>query len=526
VSTGARDPQRRIVSDHTYGLSSANPSRFKNAGHTRDRRQHCEDIHNDDSERLLATAVRDLERETRAYVSQSGDVEAASSLDKLRVRLEAYSSHGAELVRTADGRQSVLKEFWDRFEALDARTKTLARSWKIFGRVIARKSLVDLNSTLDEIRRGFASLQTTDADDQGALDAVTVSETALTATLERNELALMHTQGEAWVTQMRADMAQISALQESLIRLDTQRRAGVAGFVQESLSLMGLVGATRSSSMARAAVARAALQRGSSAAAPASMPASSTHLTKEPVRASAESVDAPGTAAEPRREDTTETTSTPAGEPGYAALIFWVSAGVLGLLLWASIRTVMSVVVPVRRMRAATRRLAGGEVGVQVTRGGIRELDDLALSFNEMAERLADAQAVARNYQEQMEAKVDLRTRELQHLAEHNPLTQLPNRRQLFVHLKAAITRAAESSSHVGVFFLDLDNPKNINDSIGHAFGDRVLGAIAERLRARAGPAGFAARPGEFTIVYDDALNADQVSTVGWNLVRAFQQPW
>ena len=458
------------------------------------------DIQNGDSNGRLATAVRDLERETQAYVSRSGDVAAADRLVKLRAHLMAYRSHGDELVRTADSRQEVLKELRDRFDALDAPTKaSIARSWKIFGRVIARKSLVDLNSRLDEIRRGFASLPATGAYDQGALDALTASEAALTDNLKTNELALMRSQGKAWVTQMRADMAQISALQESLILMDAQRRASVDRFALESLGLTVLVGATRSPSMARGAAAKAVLRQGSSAAAP----------------------------AEPPSEQTTESTSTTAGEPEHATLIFWISVGVLGLLLSASIRTVMSVVGPVRRMRAATRRLAGGEVGVQVTRGGIRELDDLALSFNEMAERLADAQAAASKYQEQLEAKVDLRTRELRHLAEHDPLTQLPNRRQLYMHLKAAITRAEASNSYVGVFFLDLDNFKNINDSMGHAFGDRVLSAIAERLRARAGPAGFAARLGgdEFTIVCDGGINVEGVSTVGWDLVRAFQQP-
>jgi GGDEF domain-containing protein len=103
---------------------------------------------------------------------------------------------------------------------------------------------------------------------------------------------------------------------------------------------------------------------------------------------------------------------------------------------------------------------------------------------------------------------------------------KLPNRRQLFMHLKAAITDAEKSSSYVGVFFLDLDNFKNINDSMGHAFGDRVLGAIAERLRAKAGTAGFAARLGgdEFTIVCGGAMDVEGVSTIGWDLVRAYQR--
>ncbi len=450
-------------------------------------------IQDADSDRELTAAGRALESRTLAYVSPPSAEKTAPHREKLRGYLDMYRLHGTELVRDADAGQTMLTDFWNCFEALDARAKeSLARSWKILGHVIARKSLVDLNSALDGIRRSFATLRVQGLYDQGALDAVTSNERAFAASLQANEAALIHSQGPGWVKQVNADAAKLNALRESLIRMDAQRRATESNFSKETQNLIALANPTG----------------------------------PLPIRRDGANV-AKGSAAGLPAEDATETTSTSGGDPSYAALMFRLSAGVLVLILWISIRTVASVVGPVRQMRAATRQLAAGKVAVHVKRGGIRELDDLSVSFNQMAEQLADARAVARNYQEQLESKVALRTRELQHLAEHDALTQLPNRRQLFMHLKSVLARAQANVSSVGVFFVDLDNFKNINDSLGHAFGDRVLGAIAERLRARAGTGGFAARLGgdEFTIVCDGVMDIEGVSEMGRELVRAFQQP-
>ena len=171
----------------------------------------------DDSDTQLASANHELEVEMLAYVSQASGEAASSHRQMLRQHLEVYRLHGAELVRAEDSRQKVLKEFWDCFEALDARTKrALAQSWKIFNRVIAQKSLVDLNSGLDEIRREFASLPAPGLYDRGALDRVTSSERALAASLQTNDVALRHSQGEIWVAQIHSDVAGLSSLQESL----------------------------------------------------------------------------------------------------------------------------------------------------------------------------------------------------------------------------------------------------------------------------------------------------------------------
>ena len=131
-------------------------------------------------------------------------------------------------------------------------------------------------------------------------------------------------------------------------------------------------------------------------------------------------------------------------------------------------------------------------------------MDELARAFNQMATELDGAERAVRSYQAQLEQRVTERTQQLQHLADHDPLTNLPNRRQLFQYLSDRIAEAKLRGERLAVLFLDLDNFKTVNDSLGHEFGDRVLTEIGDRLRLLAGDGGFIARLGgdEFTLVF------------------------
>ncbi|MEA3150126.1 MAG: hypothetical protein QOD56_1065, partial [Gammaproteobacteria bacterium] len=221
-------------------------------------------------------------------------------------------------------------------------------------------------------------------------------------------------------------------------------------------------------------------------------------------------------------------TTTTTGPDGHERrIVAWVTAGVLAVLFAISVWTVRSILVPVSRMLKATDQIASGDVDVRLPGGGIKELETLGASFNRMAAQLTTARDMTRDYQQRLEEKVEQRTRQLQHLAEHDPLTHLPNRRQLFVLLNHALERAAQNQRHVAVFFMDIDNFKNLNDSMGHAFGDQVLTGIAMRLKQTAQSFGFAGRLGgdEFTVVYEDAASEDVVNDAGRKLVGIFEQP-
>jgi diguanylate cyclase (GGDEF)-like protein/PAS domain S-box-containing protein len=119
--------------------------------------------------------------------------------------------------------------------------------------------------------------------------------------------------------------------------------------------------------------------------------------------------------------------------------------------------------------------------------------------------------------------------RELQRLAFHDPLTDLPNRALFSDRLEHALARADRPSRSVAVLFLDLDNFKVINDSLGHDAGDRLLITVAERLQACLRPSDTAARLGgdEFTVLLEDLDDAggDTAVHVAERIAEALRQP-
>jgi len=117
---------------------------------------------------------------------------------------------------------------------------------------------------------------------------------------------------------------------------------------------------------------------------------------------------------------------------------------------------------------------------------------------------------------------------QLNYQANHDPLTQLPNRRQFLDRLEHALTRAASLRTLVAVVFLDVDQFKVVNDSLGHEAGDRLLIEIATRLRSSLRPDDVVARFGgdEFTILLEDIGSSVDAIVVAERILGALREPF
>lgn len=117
----------------------------------------------------------------------------------------------------------------------------------------------------------------------------------------------------------------------------------------------------------------------------------------------------------------------------------------------------------------------------------------------------------------------------LNYYARHDPLTDLPNRPEFMNHLRLAIQRCCENpEARFAVLFLDLDRFKVINDSLGHAVGDKLLVAISGRLKATLRPGDVVARLGgdEFTILLNRTGTVEDVAHVVERIQNRIAEPF
>jgi diguanylate cyclase (GGDEF)-like protein len=404
-----------------------------------------------------------------------------TSLTQLEDDLELYRSLGGALVKQSTLRQSLLLECWSRFDLLEAQLDAPQKNAARFaGGVFASESLLELSRAMNDMREQlFATISSPASTSAKAIPAtgIVAAENSFAAAMQKHAGNLRQVQGEEWVGKVNTEFARLVAARRSLLSAMEELGQRSAEFRDQGIAVSGLV---------------------------------MTQLVEPAQQALA---DADQLAIQAVADADRKLAMT--------------SVVVLSLMLLISLLIVINIAGPLRRLTRATLELANGVVRTRVPRGGVRELDSLAGAFNEMAEQLEKAEGEVRRNQAQLEARVAARTRELQHLANHDPLTQLPNRRQLFAHLDRALERARSNDTRLAVLFIDLDNFKTLNDSLGHAFGDRVLQAVSDRLRQNSVFANaFSARLGgdEFTVVCDPVDSVEAVERISLGVLEEFQR--
>jgi diguanylate cyclase (GGDEF)-like protein/PAS domain S-box-containing protein len=180
----------------------------------------------------------------------------------------------------------------------------------------------------------------------------------------------------------------------------------------------------------------------------------------------------------------------------------------LRLFLAEVVATAAGTIGPIElRIERGSQRCVIEGVGSNLTQDPA--VQGLALNFRDISERKA--------LEEQ-----------LRQLAFHDPLTLLANRNLFRDRVQHALTLAQRGQNGVAVMFLDLDNFKNINDSLGHDAGDRLLQAVAQRIVKTTRSSDTVARLGgdEFAVLLEGVASSAEVERMADALIRVLARPF
>jgi diguanylate cyclase (GGDEF)-like protein len=416
----------------------------------------------------IATASGALQDALAAYYDAKPAPVFTPTALQLRTLLANHIVTGEQLAKSAAQRAQWVDE---RNAALERLHRYIASAGgaglAINGtQVVAQRSLSELEVAIDAIRGNLA-----------AGPAMARKEQAFAAALDAHAAELQRSPGKAWLELVREDFATATRLRLAIERFDAANGPARHELLEDGTTLTAAV-EEQLQNPARLGLLQAAQHAATSA------------------------------------EDAEKT-------------LTMTGAGVLGVVLLVLVALALGISLPVRRLTAATRLIASGNRAARAPRGGSAEIDELAESFNTMADQISRAEAELRAHQAELERHVAERTRQLHHLAHHDPLTQLPNRRQLSARLASALSRASATGQRLALLFVDVDNFKSINDTLGHNFGDRVLQGIAKRLQAAVGPNALLARLGgdEFTVLFEDVGAIEEVESRAAAIVTTLQHP-
>jgi len=180
-----------------------------------------------------------------------------------------------------------------------------------------------------------------------------------------------------------------------------------------------------------------------------------------------------------------------------------------------------------QRVRGARKLAAEGRYDevFRIVRsdGSIRWVHDRAFPVQDAEGRVYRITGIAEDITERKHAE-----EQLMKLAHYDVLTSLPNRVLFYDRLKQALAQAKRNNWIVGVMFIDVDRFKNVNDTMGHAVGDRLLQQVSERLKGTVRAGDTVGRLGgdEFAVVLSNLASAQDANLVAQKMMACFAEPF
>lgn len=204
----------------------------------------------------------------------------------------------------------------------------------------------------------------------------------------------------------------------------------------------------------------------------------------------------------------------------------------LGLATTLGICTSRWITRPIQQLIKASKAISTGYFNQVSVAKGVRELDTLTVSFNQMAEQLQisfrDLEQANRNLEQEIVERQQI-GQELKYNSLHDPLTNLPNRALLMERLEQVVQKIRREENYLAaILFIDLDRFKIINDSLGHQIGDSLLIAIANKLTSIVRETDTIARLGgdEFIALLEPISQLNDVIDIAERIIKELQSPF
>ena len=184
---------------------------------------------------------------------------------------------------------------------------------------------------------------------------------------------------------------------------------------------------------------------------------------------------------------------------------------------------------PIIALRDAMRTASDGNLMVQSNIKSKSELGELSKNFNKMLhiirtnyEDLASMHEELLSNEEQLRSNYD----HIEYLAYHDTLTNLPNKLAFLNHVNTILIASNSSNIHA-IFFVDLDNFKTVNDTLGHEYGDSLLIRTAQILGSLLPQNSILARAGgdEFLIFIEDIPSKESAEDFASQIIKSFKDP-